>query len=255
MSNKTSLKTNQALIDALLPCTHEAGRLIMEIYRSDFTHAAKADGSPVTEADKQAEEILLSAIRTIAPNIDIISEENEASHALSPPERFFLVDPLDGTKEFLKPNGTGSFTVNIGLIEAGLPVAGIVFAPALGALYTGIVGGGASLNGTPICVRAPDPNNKIAVASASHRDTKTNDWLAASGITETISIGSSLKFCLLAEGRADVYPRFGPTMEWDTAAGHAVLRSAGGNIYHTDGQPFTYGKDGYRNGAFIAETH
>ena len=247
-----TIKIDQTLIDSLVPAVREAGAVIMEVYKTDFEAVRKADGSPVTEADKRAEAILLPAIKSVAPDIQIISEENDASHTQIAEDLFFLVDPLDGTKEFLKQDGKGSFTVNIGLVKAGVPIAGIVFAPALDALYTAIVGVGAQLNGAPISVNGQD-NPKIAVASSSHRDAQTNAWLEQAGITEAISIGSSLKFCLVAEGRADVYPRFGPTMEWDTAAGHAILRGAGGEVYHPDGSLFTYGKSEFRNGPFIAE--
>ena len=246
-------KINLNLIDALLDATRQAGALIMKIYQTEFQAIEKADGSPVTEADRQAEVVLLSALKEFAPDIRIISEENLSSHSLAVADRFCLVDPLDGTKEFLKQDGSGNFTVNIGFIEAGMPVAGIVFAPALNTLYTGVVGEGAYLNGAPISVRDM-PAAPVAVASSSHRDEATNTWLNKAGIHQTIAVGSSLKFCLLAEGQADVYPRFGPTMEWDTAAGHAILRAAGGNIYNPDGSLFTYGKPAYRNGAFIAKT-
>lgn len=242
----------QNFIDAVLPAVRQAGAAIMDVYHTDFEAVRKSDGSPVTEADKRAEAILLPAITAAAPDMLIISEENEASHKTAPADLFCLVDPLDGTKEFLKQDGKGSFTVNIGIINHGIPVAGIVLAPALDKLYTAIVGHGAYLNGTEISVRGLD-QPQIAVASSSHRDEATNDWLTKAGISETMSIGSSLKFCLVAEGQADVYPRFGPTMEWDTAAGHAILRAAGGEIYHPDGTLFTYGKPEYRNGPFIAE--
>ena len=243
---------DQSFIDTLIPAVRLAGAAIMDIYKTDFEAVRKRDGSPVTEADKRAEAILLPAIKAAAPDMLIISEENEASHKDAPADLFCLVDPLDGTKEFLKQDGKGSFTVNIGIIQQGMPVAGIVLAPALDKLYTAIVGHGAYVNGMPITVRGLD-KPQIAVASSSHRDEDTNRWLKAAEITDTMSIGSSLKFCLVAEGLADVYPRFGPTMEWDTAAGHAILRAAGGEIYHPDGSLFTYGKPDYRNGPFIAE--
>lgn len=212
----------------------------------------KDDGSPVTEADQRAEAIVLAALHEVAPGVAIVSEENTDSHALSPPDQFFLVDPLDGTKEFLKPAGEGAFTVNIALIACGVPVFGIVHAPALERCFAGIVGDGATENGAAIAAREPREGKLVAVASVSHRDSKTDRWLADHAVAETVSIGSSLKFCLLACGEADVYPRFSPTMEWDTAAGQAVLMAAGGSVVHPDGQPFAYGKPDYRNGAFIA---
>ena len=234
----------------------QAGDCIMQFYQQSPDTDIKADGSPVTEADRAAEAILLPAIRAVAPDIPIISEENPASHKLPPAARFFLVDPLDGTKEFIRPGGKGAFTVNIGLIEDGVPVMGIIYAPALGRLFYGSRHRGAFECGdnTPqtIAVRRPVAGVRVAVASASHRDSKTNDWLAAQHISKTIAIGSSLKFCLVAAGEADAYPRYGPTMEWDTAAGDAILRASGGRVEAADGTPFTYGKPGYRNGPFFA---
>ena len=246
----------QDLITALTPAMYDAGAKIMAIHETKVTANIKSDGSPVTEADEAAEAILLPALRAIAPDIPIISEENAASHQLVPANGFFLVDPLDGTKEFIKQDGKGSFTVNIGLIVSGSPVMGLVYAPAFDQLFTGVVGEGATLieagQETRLSVRDVPTSGPVAVASASHRDDATNNWLAAHHITETTSIGSSLKFCLVAQGMADVYPRFGPTMEWDTAAGDAVLRAAGGLVTMPDGTPYPYGKDAYRNTPFIA---
>jgi len=238
------------------PVRH-AGDCIMQFYQQSPDTDIKADGSPVTEADRAAEAILLPAIRALAPDIPIISEENPASHKLPPAARFFLVDPLDGTKEFIRPGGKGAFTVNIGLIEDGVPVMGIIYAPALDRLFFGSRHRGAFEDGGDnshhmIAVRRPVAGARVAVASASHRDSKTNDWLAAQHINKTIAIGSSLKFCLVAAGEADAYPRYGPTMEWDTAAGDAILRAAGGRVEAADGTAFTYGKPGYRNGPFFA---
>lgn len=256
MTQKPTTERLAALSDALLPSLYEAGQAIMAIHARKVSSRLKPDGSPVTEADEAAEAILLSALAEHAPDIAVISEENAASHHLAPPELFFLVDPIDGTKEFLKPDGQGSFTVNIGLIYHGAPVMGLVYAPAFDALYCGIVGNGAikHIKGErqTLAVRDVPDDGPVAVASASHRDEATNDWLARHHITQTRSIGSSLKFCLVAEGLADVYPRFGPTMEWDTAAGDAVLRAAGGMVMTDDGQPYPYGKSEYRNQPFIA---
>jgi 3'(2'), 5'-bisphosphate nucleotidase len=251
--NETAL---QEILDQLIAPVRMAGAAIMDIHASGVVANAKTDGSPVTAADQAAEDILLAALADIAGDIAVVSEENAASHRLAPPERFFLVDPLDGTKEFLRPDGQGAFTVNIGLIETGVPVMGIVYAPALDRLFYGVVGHGAcevSHGQThSVTVRAVPGDGAIAVASRSHRDEATNEWLQAHGISETIATGSSLKFCLVAAGAADVYPRFGPTMEWDTAAGDAVLRAAGGGVVTPHGTPFAYGKPDYRNGAFIA---
>ncbi len=241
------------LIADLTPAVREAGDAIMRIHAKGAVADTKNDGSPVTEADKAAEQILLAALKTYAQEITIISEENAASHSLAAEKQFFLVDPLDGTKEFLKKDGKGSFTVNIALIEQSVPVMGIVFAPALDRMFSGSTQTGATENGKPIKVRDVPPSGPVAVASVSHRDAETDAWLEENEISETVSIGSSLKFCLVAAGEADVYPRFGPTMEWDTAAGDAVLRSAGGMVYDVDGEPFLYGKHAYRNGAFVAK--
>lgn len=243
-----------ALIPSLTAVARDAGVAIMAVYgkaEADF----KADGSPVTEADEAAEALILPVLKTLTPDIPIISEENAASHGLKAPETFWLVDPLDGTKEFLKRDGKGSFTVNIALVHQAAPILGIVFAPALDRLFVGhhTTAWTEDANGKrPLTVRPVPASGPVAVASASHRDADTDAWLTARTITQTKSIGSSLKFCLLAAGEADVYPRFGPTMEWDTAAGDAVLRAAGGHVQTIDATPYPYGKPDYRNGPFIA---
>lgn len=224
----------------------------MQVYESPAEFDEKSDGSPVTQADRQAEAIILQGLQSIAPDISVVSEENAESHFSDPQERYFLVDPLDGTREFIKRDGKGAFTVNIALIESGLPVLGVVYAPALSQLYWGALELGAFCGDRLIAVRGVPETGAVAVASASHRDEQTDQWLREHHISETVSVGSSLKFCLLASGKADVYPRFGPTMEWDTAAGQAVLASAGGAVTHPDGRVFTYGKQAYRNTPFIA---
>ncbi|MEM9278803.1 MAG: 3'(2'),5'-bisphosphate nucleotidase CysQ [Pseudomonadota bacterium] len=244
---------HQTLIDALVPVARQAGEAIMQIHANGVVADTKGDGSPVTEADRAAEKIIVSALQEVAPEIKIISEENADSHSLDAPDRFFLVDPLDGTKEFLKADSKGAFTVNIALVENRTPVMGIVYAPALNRMFTGSTQAGADEDGKQLEVRDVPASGAVAVASASHRDETTNQWLQDHGIQETVSIGSSLKFCLLAAAEADVYPRFGPTMEWDTAAGEAVLRAAGGRVENPDGTPFLYGKTQYRNGAFVAK--
>ena len=228
----------------------------MKIYESSFDVNYKGDGSPVTLADQAAEKLILSQLKKIIPNIPIVSEENASSHELEPGDKFFLIDPLDGTKEFLKKDGLGSFTVNIGLIENGIPTLGVVFAPALNRMFFASNLTGAfeeSENGlNEIKIREVPNSGPVAVASLSHRDELTDNWLQDNNVKKTVSIGSSLKFCLVACGEADVYPRFGPTMEWDTAAGDAVLRSAGGSVLLPNNQIFSYGKQSYRNSAFIA---
>lgn len=240
------------LINRLEPIVREAGAAIMDIHGRDVVRKTKPDNSPVTEADIASEKIILAVLREIAGDIPVISEENTLSHSLATPDCFFLVDPLDGTKEFLKEDSKGAFTVNIALIEHGAPTMGIVFAPALDRMFTGSPETVANENGMPISVRGLPDTGPVAVASASHRDEETNLWLSGNGIDQTVSIGSSLKFCLIAAGEADVYPRFSPTMEWDTAAGDAILRAAGGSVCNPDRSPFTYGKSAYRNGPFIA---
>ncbi len=244
---------NSELISQLLPVAQSAGEAIMEVYRGGIQTTEKSDGSPVTQADQCAENIVLRGLKDVASDIVVISEENADSHKIEPPSQFFLVDPLDGTREFIKADGRGAFTVNIALIENRVPVAGIIYAPALNELYWGVVGHGAFMNGKQIATRGPQNSSMVALASRSHRDEQTNRWIADNDISETVSIGSSLKFCLIARGEADIYPRFGPTMEWDTAAGHAILCAAGGQVEHPDGQVFNYGKPNYRNGAFIAK--
>lgn len=248
------------LAKQLIPAMHEAGTAIMGV--CDKQVSVKSDGSPVTIADEAAEAILLGALAHYAPDIPVISEENAASHHQEVAPIYWLVDPLDGTKEFIKDNGSGAFTVNIGLIKDGQPVMGLVYAPFFETLYYGVVGEGAyrvvsggrahPLRTSSDC---PARHDIIAIASASHRDEATNDWLARHQIVTTKPVGSSLKFCLIAAGEADLYPRFGPTMEWDTAAGDAVLRAAGGITCFEDGTPYHYGKTGYRNGPFFAYRH
>ncbi len=236
---------------------------VMSIYEGDIAVAAKSDQSPVTEADRRAEAIIEAELRQQFPGVPIVAEEACAEHG--PPacgDCYFLVDPVDGTKEFIRRNG--EFTVNIALIENGIPAAGCVFAPALERIYLGGTGARAGTvhagdtvrhaDLKPIATRAYPDGGLAAVASRSHLCDATKAFLAAHRISETVNAGSSLKFCFVAEGRADVYPRFGPTMEWDVAAGHAVLAAAGGHVLTPDGEAFTYGKQaqGYRNGPFVA---
>ena len=244
------------LIAALTPAVDAAGSLILDMKAKGLTSINKSDGSPVTIADQKAENILLAALADLCPDIPVVSEENPNSHRTFVGQRFFLVDPLDGTKEFIKADDNGAFTVNIGLIENGLPVMGMLYAPARNVFYWGHQGGGAfcrdATHINPITVRNVPNSGAVAVASASHSDAATTNWLADHQINQTTSIGSSLKFALVASGQADVYPRFGPTMEWDTAAGDAILRAAGGMVLQPDGKIFRYGKQDYRNTPFIA---
>jgi len=245
------------LLPALLDLVARAGSVVLEHYARPADAALKADASPVTEADRAAEAVIEAGLRALDPAIPIVAEEAVAAGrvpTVAPGAAFWLVDPLDGTKEFLSRNG--EFTVNVALVEHGEPILGVVAAPAKDRSWWGVVGRGAWTRGDggarPIRVRPRPAGGLVAVASRSHRDAETDAWLAARGIVETISAGSSLKLCLVAEGRADVYPRFGRTMEWDIAAGHAVLAAAGGRVETVDGRPLRYGKPGFENPAFIA---
>jgi 3'(2'), 5'-bisphosphate nucleotidase len=245
----------------------EAGGRILEHYAARCVARAKRDGSPVTEADVDAEAIILAGLPGILPGIPVVSEEAAAAGII--PQcggTFVLVDPLDGTREYVSRNG--EFTVNIAVIEHGRPVLGVVYAPVSGRLWLGDV---AARRAEAMAVQAGRPLSEardrqvirarkspesglIACVSRSHCDPATDAYLADLPVAERREAGSSVKFCLIAEGEADVYPRFSPTMQWDTAAGHAILAAAGGSVTCPDGSPLPYGHraDGFRNGAFIA---
>jgi 3'(2'), 5'-bisphosphate nucleotidase len=245
-------------LDALTPLMRAAGEVVMQVYASDFAVARKGDASPVTEADQQAEALILAGLRRLAPEVPVVAEEAVAAGDIPKvSDRFFLVDPLDGTKEFINRNG--EFTVNIALVERGVPVLGLVYAPAVGRLYTGALGLGAWLEDAaglrPIQCRAVPAEGLTVVASRSHGDEAALDaYLAGRPVAQRTNAGSSLKLCLLAAGEADLYPRFGRTMEWDIAAGDAVLRAAGGMVRRLDdGQPLGYGKPGLENPHFVAQ--
>jgi 3'(2'), 5'-bisphosphate nucleotidase len=258
-----SAQSRNAVALALARAALEAGPAVMEEYSRGIEARTKADGSPVTAADERAEAIIRARLNHLAPTTPIVAEEAAAAGApLDVGARFFLVDPLDGTKEFISRNG--EFTINIALIEAGWPVAGAVYAPAQSRLW--FAGETAYVCEGPVGGYLPDesawrklrtraaPARLVALASRSHCDPQTEAFLAGLPIAERKSAGSSLKFCVIAEGGADVYPRFAPTMEWDTAAGDAVLRAAGGIVLRLDGAPLDYGKIGARlcNGGFVA---
>jgi 3'(2'), 5'-bisphosphate nucleotidase len=240
----------------------EAGAGIMEIYRSDaFEVEAKADNSPLTAADLAADGVIAAGLAGAFPDIPAVTEEGAASHAETGHRRFFLVDPLDGTKEFVRRKG--EFTVNIALIEDGQPVAGVVYAPAKGRIWATRDGGAVEaavegrgmVAGSEHAIRVGTPDNRalVVIASRSHRDKATDDYIAGFEVAEFRSAGSSIKFCLLATGEADFYPRLGRTMEWDTAAGHAVLRAAGGLVLrYDDHRELRYGKPGWENPPFLA---
>ncbi len=244
-----------ALLDELSVAAKEAGEAILEIVRRGFDVGSKKDTSPVTEADLAAELIILAALARSAPGVPVVAEEEVAAGRIPAlGDTYFLVDPLDGTKEFIR--GGDDYTVNIGLIEQGVPKLGVVYAPATGRLHSGLVGKGAWIDEghgrIPIATK-PQPDVTTAVASKSHLNQATIDYLeAAVGNCAYVSIGSSLKFCIVAEGRADIYPRAAPTSEWDTAAGHAVLLAAGGLVDGPDGEPLRYGKRAFLNRAFVA---
>ena len=240
-----------------------AGAVVMEVYRQGATVRTKADSSPVCDADERAEALIHAELARFVPGVPILAEE-AASRGDVPDldGHFILVDPVDGTKEFLSRNG--EFTVNIALVEAGVPRAGAVYAPALNRLWIAgddafacTIEPGTDLRDAhlePIRARLAPDAGLVVMASRSHADARTEDFLARLPVAERRNAGSSLKFCALAEGHADLYPRFGPTMEWDTAAGDAVLRAAGGIVLGEDGSPFRYGKAdlGFRNGPFVA---
>jgi 3'(2'), 5'-bisphosphate nucleotidase len=240
----------------------EAGDAIMQIYgQDDFDVKSKSDDSPVTAADEAADALIAAGLRDSFPGVVLITEEQSASHSQRA-DTFLIVDPLDGTKEFI--HRRGDFTVNIAYVENGTPTRGVVYAPAKERMfYTQADGTAVEETGpfskgevgalTPIHVSEPDNDALMVVASKSHRDQATDDYIAKYSVRDMKSAGSSLKFCLIATGEADIYPRVGRTMEWDTAAGHAVLAGAGGRVVRFDDHaPLTYGKDGYENPFFIA---
>ena len=243
------------LVDDLATAAREAGEAILEIVRRGFEVESKLDASPVTEADRAAELAILAALARAAPGVPVIAEEEVAAGRIPAHEdTYFLVDPLDGTKEFVR--GGDDYTVNIGLIQLGMPKLGVVFAPATGRLHGGCVGNGAWLDegqGRAAISTRERVDPMTAVASKSHLNQATIDYLeAAVGRCDYVSVGSSLKFCIVAEGEADIYPRAAPTSEWDTAAGHAVLLAASGLVDGPDGEPLRYGKRAFLNRAFVA---
>lgn len=239
-----------------------AGERIMHFYAEEISVECKEDNSPVTQADLEANAIILSALQELEPAYPIVSEEAAAIGDVAGSRYFWLVDPLDGTKSFI--HREGQFTVNIALVErCGLPVLGVVYVPATDSLYAGADGAGARVkrNGeaaTAISVRPEPEEGLYVVASKSHNSPQTDAFLEKLRVAERVPASSSVKFCLVAEGEADLYPRFGRTMEWDTAAGQAVLQAAGGRVETPEGKPFTYGKtydngeEDFANGFFIA---
>lgn len=245
-----------AVLESVVRIARQAGAAIMEIYATDFSVRGKEDASPVTEADERAEALIVPALEALSPGVPIVAEEAVAAGRVpTVGDRFWLVDPLDGTKEFISRNG--EFTVNIALVEHGAPVLGVVLAPALGRLFAGVAGQGAWVEDAEgrrsIQTRAEPPEGLTVVASRSHGDATALDaFLAGRKVAKLANAGSSLKLCLVAAGEADLYPRLGRTMEWDIAAGHAVLRAAGGSVKDLQGSPLRYGKPGFDNPHFAA---
>jgi 3'(2'),5'-bisphosphate nucleotidase len=257
------LGSDTRLLEALITAAVQAGSAIDDIYRRGFDVVQKADSTPVTDADHAAEAIILEHLRRAAPGVPIVAEEEVAAgRTPAVGAEFFLVDPLDGTKEFVQRRG--DFTVNIALVRAGAPVLGVVYAPANSKLFAGDVARRSAFSSeqppalsptsprVPIHVRAAPAAGLTVVASRSHSTPETDTYLSQYTIADRVAVGSSLKFCLVASGTADLYPRLGPTMEWDTAAGHAVLAAAGGRVLAPGGVPLSYGKPGFRNPFFIA---
>ena len=248
------------LLPAVEAIARAAGRAIMEVYASDFTVLGKPDASPLTEADLRAEAIITPALQALLPGVPVVAEEAHARGGCDAAAglagaAFWLVDPLDGTREFVARNG--EFTVNIALVRDGEPVLGVVFAPALGQMYAGERGHGAWLDNAGVrrqigCRRVPAEGLTVLTSRVHGDHSAVDALLQGQGVAQHLSAGSSLKFGLLACGLADVYPRYGRTMEWDTAAGQAVLTAAGGSLCDTAGRPLRYGKPGFENLHFIA---
>lgn len=252
MASIDQLQLAQALFGAVL----EAGRIEMAHFHAGVAVETKADRTPVTVADRDAEAVILAALARVAPGVPVAAEEAVAANGMPViGDRFFLVDPLDGTREFIA--GRPEFTVNIGLIDRGRPVFGLVYAPAVSRLFVTLAADNAveivvgpdsgagsleTLSSRRLRTREPDESALTAIASRSHMSKDTETFLARYRISERKTAGSSLKFCLVAKGEADLYPRFGPTCEWDTAAGDAILLAAGGIVTGLDGAPLPYGK-------------
>jgi 3'(2'), 5'-bisphosphate nucleotidase len=251
-----SEQERKALAEALCLIAERAGQEILAIYGRDFEVRGKQDSSPVTDADERAEALILEGLARDAPGIPVVAEESVAAGRTPDVagRPFFLVDPLDGTREFISRNG--EFTVNVALVEDGMPTAGVVHLPALDETYWTDGGDEAwrrRCGGEAERIACRRPGEQlVVVASRSHRDARTDEFLADYPVGELISAGSSLKLCRVAEGRADMYPRLGRTMEWDIAAGHAVLAAAGGSVRTLAGEPLRYGKPGLDNPFFVA---
>jgi 3'(2'), 5'-bisphosphate nucleotidase len=244
-------------LEDVIRLARDAGREVLSVYGSECGVQSKGDGSPVTEADHRAQEIICAGLERLDPDLPIVAEEDgRHEYGGRLPNRFWLVDPLDGTKEFLSRNG--EFTINIALIADGAPVLGVIFAPALDRLFACSAESGALADDAsgqrPISTRPVPAAGPTVVSSRSHGDPEAlQRCLGDRRLGASICAGSSLKFCLVAAGEADLYPRLGRTMEWDTAAGDAILRAAGGTVTDLDGTPLRYGKPGFENPHFLAQ--
>ncbi|HEU5046364.1 MAG TPA: 3'(2'),5'-bisphosphate nucleotidase CysQ [Rickettsiales bacterium] len=242
----------ETILPQVIDLARNAGLAIMERYRTEGTVYQKQDNSPVTEADRVADRIIVEGLKKITPDFPIVSEEGSKPD-VSKSRYFWLVDPLDGTKSFIR--GNGYFTVNIALVEGkDNPILGVIYEPVNQLMYYGSIKGAFKEAGghvTPIRTKLKDAP-EVAFVSHSHLNQATQDYLMQHRISVRVPCASSIKFCFLAEGKADVYPRFGPTMEWDIAAGHAILTAAGGKVVTPEGKPFQYGKEGFLNGNFLA---
>jgi 3'(2'), 5'-bisphosphate nucleotidase len=245
------------LLEGARRAARAAAPAILEIYHTPFEVRSKADASPVTEADERAEAIIIAALAKLAPEIPVVAEEMASRGEAIAAERFWLVDPLDGTREFVAKNG--EFTTNIGLIEGDRPVLGVVHLPVTNVTYAG-AGAGTAIrqerDATPVAIavrRIPATGAIIACSRSHGNNDKMTAYLATLRQPQSRIAGSAAKFCFVAEGSADLYPRFGPTMEWDTAAGHAVVEAAGGSVTGLDGTRFRYAKPGFRNPEFLAK--
>ncbi|TIS50588.1 MAG: 3'(2'),5'-bisphosphate nucleotidase CysQ [Mesorhizobium sp.] len=258
-----AVSDDEAMLGVFEGLALDAGREVMRVFQEGCAVDKKSDSSPVTEADRESEKIILAGLRSAYPDIPCVAEEEVAAGITTPDldGAFFLIDPLDGTKEFV--NRRTDFTVNIALVRHGVPEVGVVFAPCTGRFFSGRPGKAEAIEvdgdyrivgRRPIAVRAGGTPLAV-VASRSHNTPETEEFIRDLGAAEIVSIGSSLKFCLLAAAEADVYPRFGRTMEWDTAAGDAVLRAAGGMTRTLDGEPLVYGKRNQASDTDFANPH
>lgn len=251
----------ESLVDPVCAIARRAGAAILPFYRTDLDIARKDDRSPVTEADHAADAVIVPALEALTPDIPVVSEERAASHRTdgTGARPFWLVDPLDGTREFI--NRRDEFTVNIALVAAGRPVFGVLGLPVRDVVYAGYTkdDGTAAASrqagagpAEPVCVRAAPADGIVVAASRSHDNwDELDDFLNGENVARRIIAGSALKFALVAEGSADLYPRLGPTMEWDTAAGQAIVEAAGGTVRTLAGGPLTYGKAGWRNTGYV----